>query len=102
MRNLAICFAILFAAGCADTGQPDKSIVTRKKPIAEVHKEYSGQLMAVPGVVGTAIALCQGKPCIKVYVKEKTEEQARRIPAEIDGYPVVTEETGALRALPQE
>ncbi len=72
-----------------------------QKPIAEVYEEHSEQLMAVPGVVGTAISLCEGKPCIKVYAVKKTAELSRRIPSRLDGYPVEIEETGVLRTMPQ-
>lgn len=45
-----------------------------------------------PGVTGTAIGLSRGKPCLKVYVRDK--RAAGRIPSSIDGHPVEVEETG--------
>ena len=45
-----------------------------------------------PGVTGTAIGLSHGKPCLKVYVRNK--QAAGRIPASIDGHRVEVEETG--------
>jgi hypothetical protein len=51
-------------------------------------------------VVGTAIGQQRGKPCILVLVAHRTKEIAARIPGKVDGYPVVVEETGSLRALP--
>ena len=57
--------------------------------------------MAVPGVVGTAIGICNGMPCIKVYVVKKTPELDRKIPDTLEGYPVMTEETGEFRRLPE-
>jgi hypothetical protein len=53
--------------------------------------------MAVPGVVGTAQGLCEGKPCIKVFVARTTPDLLKAIPASLEGYPVVVEETGELR-----
>ena len=51
-----------------------------ERTIQEVQKEHNNELMAVPGVVGTAIGICNGMPCIKVYVVKKTPELDRKIP----------------------
>ncbi len=72
-----------------------------EKTIEEVLKEHTEELMSLPGVVGTAQGLCNDKPCIKVYVIEKTPELAQKIPDIIEGYQVVVEETGEIRALPK-
>jgi hypothetical protein len=53
--------------------------------------------MAMPGVVGVAEGLCDGRPCIKVFVARKTPDVLKRIPASVEGYPVAVEETGELR-----
>jgi hypothetical protein len=60
----------------------------QQKKIETVLKEHTDSLMAVPGVVGTAIGECAGKPCIKVYVEKKTPELLKQIPSTIDGYTV--------------
>ena len=52
-------------------------------------------------MVGTAIGICNGMPCIKVYVVKKTPELDRKIPDILEGYPVMTEETGEFRRLPE-
>ncbi len=96
---IAIWLTIL-TAGCAQAELPDKS-ATVQRPIAEVYEKHNEQLMAVPGVVGTAISLCEGKPCIKVYAVKRTAELSRGIPQLLDGYPVEIEETGVLRTMPQ-
>jgi hypothetical protein len=69
-------------------------------PIEEVLKEHAGELMSIPGVVGAAQGLCNNKPCIKVFVIEKTKEIEQRIPDELDGYPVGVEQTAEFRSLP--
>jgi hypothetical protein len=71
------------------------------RPIEEVLKEYTDELMSIPGVVGTAQGLCNNNPCIKVFVIEKTKEIDQRIPDELDGYRVEVEETGEFKALPE-
>jgi hypothetical protein len=69
-----------------------------KPTIESVLKIHSDSIMAVSGVVGTAIGEDAGKPCIKVYVVKKSAEIETRIPRSIEGYPVVIEETGEIRA----
>jgi hypothetical protein len=69
--------------------------------IEEVLKKHTKELMSIPGVVGTAQGLCDKKPCIKVFVIKKTSELDQKIPANLEGYPVVIEETGKIRALPE-
>lgn len=71
------------------------------KAIEAVLKEQTDRLMAIPGVVGTAQGLCDGKPCIKVYVAEDAAAPVREIPDTLEGYPVQVERTGAIRALPE-
>lgn len=71
------------------------------KTIEEVLREKTRGLMSLPGVVGTAQGLCEGHPCIKVYVARKSPELARKIPGFIEGYPVEVEVTGELLPFPQ-
>ena len=47
----------------------------------------------------TAIGASNGEPCIKVYVLEKTDELTEKIPSRVDGFPVVIQQTGEVRAL---
>jgi hypothetical protein len=48
-----------------------------------------------PGVTGTAIGLSKGKPCLKVYVKDR--RAAGKIPSRVDGHRVEVEETGSFK-----
>ena len=56
-------------------------------------------VMALPGVVGTAIGACGAKTCFKVYVAEMTPDVAEEIPARFEGYEVEIVRTGEFRAL---
>ncbi len=47
-----------------------------------------------PGVTGTAIGLSKGKPCLKVYVKDR--RAAGQSPSRVDGHRVEVEETGTF------
>jgi hypothetical protein len=71
-----------------------------RKTIEEVLKAHISELMSIPGVVGTGQSLCNGQPCIKIYVSRKTEELEQKIPKTLEGYPVVIQETGEFKALP--
>ena len=71
------------------------------KTIEEVLKAHTDELMSIPGVVGTAQGLCDGEPCIKVFVTTITAELKQKIPNVIEGYPVEIQETGEFQALPQ-
>jgi hypothetical protein len=67
------------------------------RPLEEVLRAHTDHLMAVPGVVGIAEGLCEGRPCIKVFVARTTPHLLKAIPASLEGYPVAVEETGELR-----
>lgn len=88
---------------CADkkVGDHQGGNIMPAKTIEEVLKEHTKELMSVPGVVGTALGLCDDTPCIKVYVVKKTSELDQKIPDILEGYPVMIEETGEIRALPE-
>lgn len=83
----------------ANDQEEEKQVIA--KTIEEVLKDHTEELMSLPGVVGTAQGLCDDKPCIKVYVIEKTSELAQKIPDVLEGYKVMIEETGEIRALPK-
>lgn len=72
------------------------------RSIEELFAEHRERLMAIPGVVGIAQGRRDDKPCIKVYVSEKSAESIQEIPQTLEGYAVVIEETGEFRALPDD
>lgn len=55
--------------------------------------------MALPGVVSVAQGEREGKPCIRVYVSRRTDDVLKRLPSNLDGFPVSVEETGEFRSL---
>jgi hypothetical protein len=70
-----------------------------QKTIQEVLKDHTPELMSIPGVVGTALGEHQGELCIKVLVIEKTPELTEKIPSTLEGFPVIIQQTGEIRAL---
>ena len=80
------------ALACAHVHSEEPSVTA--KSIDQVLAAYTDSLMALPGVVGTAIALVDGERCIKVLVSDSGQ---RSIPSRLEGYRVVVEVTGAIR-----
>ena len=72
------------------------------RTIEEILQENADVWMAMPGVAGTAIGMVEGKSCIRIFTTSKPEEVRDKIPAEVEGYPVIIEETGEFRALGQQ
>ena len=105
MISFRICLIAIafFALTLADNNIAD---YRGKNPMAEetikeVLKKHTKNLMSIPGVVGTGQGLCEGKPCIKVFVIKKTPDLDQKLPKTLEGYPVVVEETGEIKALPK-
>ena len=67
--------------------------------IQDAHKRLSRKVMGRPGVVGTAIGMASGKPCLTVYVAHDAGGHRARIPRSCEGYRVVVEESGTIRRL---
>lgn len=70
----------------------------RDTSIIAAQEELTPELMALPGVVGTAVGLCDELPCIKVYLAHKDAELEARIPVSYKGFKVDTEVTGEFEA----
>ena len=68
--------------------------------IEDAHRRLSRRVMGRPGVVGTAIGVAAGKPCLKVYLASGGGGERGRIPGSYEGYRVVVEKTGTIRRLP--
>lgn len=66
------------------------------RSIDEVLAAHTDSLMALPGVVGTAIGLCEGERCIKVLVADSNPATRRSIPDRLEGYRVLVEVTGTI------
>ncbi len=69
-----------------------------RKPIKEVLKEHAAGLMAIPGVHGVGEGLCDGEPCIKVFVSRDDWGRTAEIPEEIEGHRVKVETSGPFEA----
>ena len=69
------------------------------KTIDAVLNAHTGQWLANPGVVAAGIGEFQGEPCIKIFVVGKTQELTEKLPSQVEGFPVLIETAGEIRAL---
>ena len=70
----------------------------QKRSIEDILKEHIDKLLDIPGVVGTGEGLFEDTPCIEVFVSKLTKKLKNQIPENIEGYPVIIEETGMFRS----
>lgn len=69
------------------------------RQIESVLDKYAAWLMSLDGVVGSAIGLSDGKPCIKVFVNQDGRLMRGNIPETLEGYTVLVEAKGPFQAL---
>ncbi len=112
----ALVAGLIVAAGCG-AGQPsnrgdatqdsapEEAVATQiaregtevQVSIEEAQTELAESLMVDPAVTIVAIGECDGEPCIRVWVAERSEELDAKIPSEFKGYRVETRISGEVR-----
>jgi hypothetical protein len=70
------------------------------KSIEQVQAAHEATWLALPKVIGTGIAECEGRPCLNVFVSAPDAAHAQ-IPSEVEGYPVRIVTVGDVKALNQ-
>lgn len=68
-----------------------------ERPIEDVFRDHSDQLMEIDGVVSVGIGLCDETPCIRVGVLELTDEVRGEVPEQLEGHLVDVVEMGPVR-----
>ncbi|HEV2670657.1 MAG TPA: hypothetical protein VGU74_06160 [Gemmatimonadales bacterium] len=99
-RVLAAAALAAVCLGCSSSRTSaraaEEDVVTGRS-IEEVLAAHSDSLMSLPGVVGTAIGVCdRGDRCIKVLLVDSSVEAKAKIPSRLEGYRVVTEVAGTI------
>ena len=94
MMTLVLLTAGLACSSGSQRGGGGATVTARS--IDEVLAAHSDSLMKLPGVVGTALGLCEGERCIKILLADSNPDTKRRIPARLEGYRVVVEVTGTI------
>lgn len=69
----------------------------RSRSIQQVLAAHTDSLMALPGVVGTAIGRCDTMLCIRVFFRDSSAVARQAIPDTLEGFPVQVEVTGEFR-----
>ena len=98
MKTWRLCVGVIVALGFVQLMAQSPS---PRRDINAVLAAHDRQLLALPAVVGVYVGvLADGRtPCLKVMLARPTPETERRIPREIQGYPMVTEISGEIRPL---
>ena len=98
MKIWQLCIGVTVGLGFAQLMAESPS---PKRDINAVLAAHDRQLLELPAVVGVYVCvLADGKtPCLKVMLARSNPEPERKIPREIEGYPVVTEISGEIRPL---
>jgi len=98
MKTWRLCVGVIVALGFVQLMAESPS---PRRDINAVLAAHDRQLLELPDVVGVYVGvLADGKtPCLKVMLARPTPETERKLPREIEGYPVVTEISGEIRPL---
>ncbi len=70
--------------------------------IEAAQAKLTDSVMSLPGVVGIGIGECEGVPCIKIFVVQRTPELEGEIPSTFEGFPVEMQVTGEIRTRPSD
>jgi len=98
MKTWRLCVGVIVALGFVQLMAESPS---PRRDINAVLAAHDRQLLELADVVGVYVGvLADGKtPCLKVMLARPTPETERKLPREIEGYPVVTEISGEIRPL---
>jgi len=89
---------VILLAGCKPENESKNAMPTRD--INTVMEAHTGELMAIPGIVGVAIGENdEKKPCILVLIVEEKDEILEKIPKEIEGHPVCPLVSGEIKPM---
>ena len=98
MKTWRLCIGVIVGLGLAQLMAESPS---PRRDINAVLAAHDRQLLNLPAVVGVYVGvLADGKtPCLKVMLARPTPDTERKIPREIEGFPVITEISGEIRPL---
>ncbi|HTM57404.1 MAG TPA: hypothetical protein VL123_03215 [Candidatus Udaeobacter sp.] len=68
------------------------------RPIADVLRDHTAELIRLPGVVGTGEGREGGHPVLLVLVRSRAAAEGAAIPKVIEGYAVRIREVGEVKA----
>ena len=94
-----ICLAIIATMNGDGCSRIKETSAVPPKTIEQVLKENTSKWLDIPGVEGTAVGMCNDEPCIRIFASAPPDEIQATIPKVIEGYPVVIDYSGPIRAL---
>ena len=98
LTALPVLALLLGAGGCRHRSEGGDGVPHRD--INGVMDAHVSELMAIPDVVGVAVgAMDDGTPCILVLVARKTKEIGRRVPGNLENYPVRVFVSGEIKPM---
>lgn len=103
VRAACAAAVLVAAAGCRDGAGTRRAgeEPMPARPLVQVIAAHADSLMAWPGVAGLYESrLPDGAPCVKILIRTGDPALRARLPKTLEGYPVVIEETGEIRAMP--
>jgi len=109
MKKMNVIFALFISGivsssvleGCSntDTEMVERESAVSNRTIEQVQDAHTAEWMNISGIEGTGIGLRDGKPSIIIFSSRAAKELKGMIPATVEGYPVVIEETGTFSTL---
>jgi len=66
--------------------------------ITNILAAHTREWMKIPGVIGTGEGRQDSRPAIVIFVEKNTSDLRGTLPHEVEGFPVVIEETGSIKA----
>lgn len=87
----------LGSAACSGRS-PSEEDAMQSRPIEDVLEERTPEWMSRRWVVGTGIGLCDGSPCLVVFVDGDVERLRRELPERVEGYRVDLRRSGRFEA----
>jgi hypothetical protein len=64
----------------------------------EVKERHEGKLLLLDFVQGVGVGEDHGRPAIKVYVDDSSQDAHRALPRKLEDVPVVIEESGSFKS----
>jgi len=100
LHRCILLLTIVFSFVGTMTAQQSSSSLPRRD-INAMLAAHDKELLAIRGVAGVYVGVLsdQKTPCLKIMLARPTPEADRRIPKQLEGYPVIVEVTGEIRPL---
>src|SRR5262245_12137410 len=101
--QFALCLLLIVSVSLSVCRQnmAQNSSPSPKRDINAVLAAHDKELLALPDVVGVYVGTLEDRRtlCLRVMLTRKNPETERKIPRTIEGYPLVMEVTGEVRAI---